>query len=328
MQALLNFTTKILAFGDPQISNNPRLRFVDWTRDVSGVPVNDPKVESHRVDPGATVSIFSGIRTLTVDGTTAFSLALLGLDGANTYRMTHTGGSIPGFRLSRGVTASGVALTFTVNANQTVTLNAASAIFGSVVAGDHVFVPHTTTGDSANVISVLNAGYWVVLGVTDTQNLTLVRPSGQDFEAIGETATPVSNDQLRIYSASGVQIGDSVDITAGFSTSARQTFVISAVTDLFIQFTSPTPLPPQTGITPGAAGVTIFSDAKRMVYIETTQEVVVRVNGDTGDFQRTNSFDPSDSTKPGFYGRIGPTWSLVVYNRSAAPSDVTVLLVE
>ena len=82
MQALLNFTTKILAFGDPQASSNPSLRFIDWTRNVSGVAVNNPKVESHRVDPGATVSVFSGIRTLTIDGTTAFSLALLGLDGA------------------------------------------------------------------------------------------------------------------------------------------------------------------------------------------------------------------------------------------------------
>lgn len=328
MQALLNFTTKILAFGDPQASSNPSLRFIDWTRNVSGVAVNNPKVESHRVDPGATVSVFSGIRTLTIDGTTAFSLALLGLDGANTYRMTHTAGAVPGFRLSRGIAASGVALTFTVNPNLTVTLSAASALFGSVVAGDHVFVPHTTTGDSANVISVLNAGYWVVLGVTDTQNLTLVRPSDQDFEAIGETITPVSNNQLRIYSSSGVQIGDSIDITAGFSTAARQTYTVSAATDSFVQFTSSTPLPPQTGIVPGAAGVSVFADAKRLVYIETTQEVVVRINGDTGDYQRTTPFDSSDTTKPGFYGRHGPTWSLVIYNRSPLPSDVTVLLVE
>jgi len=327
MQATLNFTAKIVAFGDAQVSSNPRLRFLDWTRDVSGVAVTDPKIEAHRIEPGQALSIFTGVRPTTIDGTTAFGLALLAVENASTYRITHTGGANPGLRTGRSIAASGVALTFTVNANATMTLSAASAIFGSVVIGDHVFIPHTTTGDAANVISVLNAGYWTVLGVTSSQVITLVRPTGQGFEGIGEVVSPVSNSQLRIYSAAGVQIGDRLDISAGFSTPAWQIFEVTAVTDLFIEFVSTTPLATETAIVPGAAGMSFYTEAKSLLYIEASQEVVPRVNGDTGNFQRTTPFDPSDSTKPGFYARHGPTWSLVIFNRSAVAADVTVLMV-
>lgn len=328
MQATLNFTTKLLAYGDSTVSSNPRLRFVDWTRDVSGIPVSDPKSESHRIDPGQSLSVFSGTRSTTIDGTSAFSLALLSVENASTYRITNTAGTAPGFRTARAVAVGGVQLVFTVNANGTLGVAAAAAIFGSVVAGDHVFIPHTTTGDAANEISVLNAGYWVVLGVTDTQNITLVRPTGEDFEGVGETVTPTINGRFKVYSAAGVQIGDGMDITAGFSAAAQKIFTVTAVTDSFVEFVSSSPLPTQTGILPGAAGLSFYSESKRLVYVEATQEVVVRINGDVGNYQRTEPFDPSDSTKPGFYFRTGPTWSLTLYNRSSVAVDATILMVE
>lgn len=328
MQATLNFTTKLLAYGDSTVSSNPRLRFVDWTRDISGIAVSDPKTESHHLEPGATLAVFSGVRSTTIDGTSAFSLGLLAVESASTYRITHTAGTAPGFRTPRNIAAGGVQFVFTVNANGTLGVNAAAAIFGAVVAGDHVFIPHTTTGDAANEISVLNAGYWVVLGVTDTQNITLVRPTGQDFEGVGETVTPTINGRFRVYSASGVQIGDGMDITSGFSASAQKIFTVSAVTDSFVEFVSSSPLPTQVGIIPGAAGLSFYSESKRLVYVEATQEVVVRINGDSGNYQRTEPFDSSDSTKPGFYIRTGPTWSLTLYNRSSVAVDATILMVE
>jgi hypothetical protein len=328
MDASFNITYKLLAFADPQLTSDPRLKHVDWTRNVSGIPVRNPSGPGYTIAPGATVNIFSGVSPTTLDGTTTFSFSLLPVEGASRYRFTWTGGTNPTLRTPRNLTPTGIALTFTVNANATVSVSSASPVFAGVVAGDGVFIPHTTTGDAPNLISVLNAGYWVVLGVTDTQNITLVRPTGQEFEAVGETVTPASNSQFRAYSDAGVQVDDSVDISLGFAPTVQTTFDVASVTDAFFEVVSTEPLPNQTGILPTAAGMVFYNALKQFVYIETSQEIVVRVNGDTGNFQRVQPIDSSDQMKPGPYMRWGPTWSLSLYNRSAATANVTIISFE
>jgi hypothetical protein len=325
MIATLNTTVKILAFADATNNSNPRLRQVDWTRDISGVSVQDPKCESHNLLAGASKTIFDGTRTTTLDGTSAFSIALLNIEGASRYRITHTGGTSPTFRTGRSLTPTGMTLVWTVNANATVTLTSSAPLFGGVVAGDVVFVPHTTTGDSANVISVLNAGYWQVLAVSSTQNITLVRLAGQDFEGTTETTVITSNSQLRAFTAAGVQVGDDVDISAGFSTATQKTFSVLAVTDAFVEILSTTPLPAQTGITPSAGGMIFYTETKNFLYVESTQEVVLRLNGDTTNGTRVAPADASDPNAPGMYLKRGPTWSLVVVNRSTDAVDLTVI---
>jgi len=328
MQAKLNVTLKVLAYSDPQVSNNPRLRSVDWLRDISGQDVNNPKSEAFSIPCGGSVTVFDGTRALSTGPSSAFDLSLLSVDAASRYRLAWTGGTNPVFRTGRSLAMSGVQLTFTVASNGTVTVVANSVVFGAVQTGDEVFVPHTTTGDAANAIDVINAGYWVVLSKTDNSTLVLVRPSGQDFEAVSETVTLTSNGQFVAYSAAGVQVGDSVDITAGFSISAQRTFEILAVTDTFIEFVSTTPIPDESGITPGASGLSIYYSSKVFLYVESTQEIVVRANGDTGNTQRVSAFDSSDAQKPGIYMRRGPTWALTLVNRSATAAEVIVIHAE
>lgn len=324
MNGILNVSTKIVAFADPQVSSQPRLKFFDWYRDLSGITVRDPKSEGHILQAGESKTIFDGTRSTTIDGTTAFSVVLSPLDPSR-YRFTHTGGTSPGLRTSRSLTPTGIALTFAVNANATVTLTAASSLFGSVVAGDLIFIPHTTTGDAANVISVLNAGYWQVLSKTDNQNLVLIRLAGADFEAQNEVATPTSNSQVVAYGPTGVQIGDHVDINAGFNNATRQTYEIVAVTDTFFEVISTTPLPAEAGILPAAIGMIFYTDNKIFLYIEANQEIAVRTNGDTGNSQRIQPVEPNEPGKVGIYMRRGPTWSLVLVNRSSTAADVTVI---
>ena len=324
MLATLNVTTKILAFADAEISSNPRLKAADWLRDMSGIPVANPKSESHSIAPGSSKVIFDGTFASTIDGTTAFSLSLSTLDPSH-YRITHTAGTNPGMRTGRGLTLTGIPVTFTVNSNATVTLSIpAGPDFTSVVVGDSVFVPHTTTGDASSPVSVLNAGYWEVLGKASSTSLTLVRPAGTDFEAITQTVTLTANSQIRAYSAAGVQVGDSVDISAGFSLPTRRTFKITAVTDGFIEVLSTVPQPNQTGVIPTASGMVFFSQNKTFLYVEANQECSVRVNGDVGNYQRLSPPDASNSLWPAQYMRRGPTWSLTIVNLS--PTTVNVYL--
>ena len=325
MDAYLNVSTKILAFTDSEISSNPRLKNVDWYRDISGMPVADPRSEAHSIAPGASKTIFDGTFASTIDGTTAFGLSLSTIDPSR-YRLTHSAGTVPGIRTGRALTLNTIAVTFTVNTNATMTVSIpAGPDFTAVQVGDGVFVPHTTTGDASSPVSVLNAGYWEVLAKASSVNITLVRPSGTDFEGITQTVTLTANSQFRAYSAAGVQIGDSVDITAGFTLSTRKTFEVVAATDLFVEIISTTALAAQAGILPTATGLVFFSTNKTFLYIEANQECSVRVNGDTGNFQRLSPPDASNASWPAQYMRRGPTWLLSIVNLS--PTTVNVLVV-
>lgn len=325
MQGILNFTTKIVAYGDSTESSNPRLKYVDWLRNITNTAVSDPQSESHSLAPGASKTIFDGSMASTIDGTTTFSIALSTID-ASRYRITHTGGTAPGFRIGRGLTLSGVLITFVVNTNATVTVTVpVGPDFTNVAVGDDIFIPHTTTGDAANALSVLNAGYWRVLGKASNLSLTLVRPSGEDFEASAQTVALTNNNQFRAYAAGGLQVGDHIDITAGFNLSTRKTFTVVAVTDLFVEFISTLALASETGIMPTASGMSFFSENKTFVYIEANQEASVRVNGDTTNSQRLSPADASDSNSVAQYMRRGPTWLLTIVNLSPNTLDITVI---
>ena len=325
MDAFLNISTKILAFTDAEISSNPRLKNVDWYRDISGMSVADPRSEAHSIAPGASKTIFDGTYASTIDGTTAFDLSLSTLDPSR-YRLTHSAGTAPGIRTGRALTLTGISMTFTVNSNATMSVSVpAGPDFTAVQVGDGVFIPHTTTGDASSPVSVLNAGWWEVLAKASNVNITLVRPSGTDFEGITQTVALTANSQFRAFSAAGVQVGDSVDIAAGFSLATRKTFSVVAVTDAFVEIISTTPLAAQAGVLPGATGLVFFSTNKTFLYIEANQECAVRVNGDTGNFQRLSPPDASNASWPAQYMRRGPTWLLTIVNLS--PTTVNVLVI-
>lgn len=328
MSARLNFTAKILAFADSRDSNDPRLRYADWYRHMGGISVGTVKGgENHTIEAGGSKTFFDGTRSTTIDGTTAFSVALSPLDPSR-YRFTYTGGTSPGFRASRSLTPNGISLTFLVNANATVTLTSASALFGAVQVGDIVFVPNTSTGDAANVIAATNSGYWQVLAVGGATSITLVRFAGEDFSAQNETVVPTANSQLVAYGPSGVQVGDYVDISSGFSSASRKIYRVEAVTDTFFEVISTTAIPAETGILPTNAGLSFYTSAKSFVYVEANQECAIRANGDTGNSQRVSPAEAGNPDMPGIYCKFGPTWALTVVNRSAFPAEIVLIHAE
>jgi hypothetical protein len=328
MNDTLGLTLKLLAFADSEATNDPRLKHADWLRNITGVQVRNPKTQSFHLAPGATTEVFSSLRATSTDATTEFSVSLLPLLGASRYRFAWTAGTNPVLRAGRLLAPTGMSLTFVANPNGTLTLQSSAPLFAGVVPGDSVFIPHITTGDTANLISVMNAGFWTVLSVGGTQSISLVRPVGCTFEGVSETVAIISNDQLRAFSAAGVQVGDSVDVLAGFSSATQSTFVVASVTDAFFEVVSTTPIPNETGILPGSTGLLFYDALKRLVYIECSQEAVVRVNGDTGNFNRLEPIDPSDPCRPGIRLTWGPTWSLVLVSRSPLQADVTVITCE
>jgi hypothetical protein len=164
--------------------------------------------------------------------------------------------------------------------------------------------------------------------VTDSEHIQLMRFTGESFEGASETITLTSNTQFQAFSSAGVQIGDHVDISAGFASATRKTFEVTSVTHNFIEVSSTTPLATETGVTPTASGMLFYTDNKSFLYVEGDQECVVRVNGDSGNSQRLSPIEAGNTDKPGVYMRRGPTWSLSIVNRSTSSLNVTILHAE
>lgn len=328
MDATLKLISDTLAYGDVGTTSNPLRRYVDWAVSRS-YSVRNPKAEGIAVEPGASYTLFSGTRSTSIDGTTEFNLSLSTL-ASTRYRFTWSGvGTNPVFRTDRALTLNTVLVTIVVNTNQTITMTGVGGSFSAVQVGDVVFLPGPTTGDAATVFNAVNEGLWTVLSVAvGGASMQLSRPSGQTFAAVADSVTVTSNTQVQAFSAAGVQVGDSVNISAGFSTAVQGTYSIVAVTPKSFDVVSTKALPVSATAIPGAAGMLFFSAAKRYVRIEADQECVVRLNGDSGNSNPLVPWAPADPENTAFFEKVGPCWSAVVVNKASVTLNLLFISAE
>lgn len=321
MKSLLSIFHHLLAFGDAQASSNPRLKYLDWEVAYSAIPVQDQQSKTYILDPGETRTIFSGARTLTVDNTTAFSLTL-NPNLSSVYRMTRTAGTAPGFRTDRALTLSTHTITVSINNNVTAQFSlepSASVNFSAVQIGDTIFIPGVSTGDAAGPFNVLNEGFWTVMAVvpvSSNPNLGIIcqRPAGVAFQGVAETVSVTVDSQLQAFSAGPVQAGDTLQIGAGFSTITRQSFQISTVTAGWIEFLSTQPLPLESGVLPGSAGISIYTNAQNFLRIEADQLAYVKIN--QGSNIELVPRQVCDIQGRGYLELWGNIWQLDVVNRN------------
>ncbi len=267
-------------------------------------------------------TIFSTSRSISADGTTVWTLALLS-GSRSRYRFTHSSGTAPVLRTNRSLTPSGHELQVAVNSNGTVTITSnTSGEFTAVQVGDELFVPGISTGDAAGSFDELNTGVWVVLSKTGSTVLQLSRPSGATFEAVAETVTVSSNTHLLAYSAAGVRVGDKVKVSAGFATSVLQTYVVELVTPSWFEVVATGVLPVSATATPGASGILFYPYARRLVSVVSDQAVRVTANGATTDVEPFAAGDPAGV---GMWRLDGTVTSLTVENLTDSPADVKII---
>lgn len=323
MDAKFSLITNLVAYADSGITTNPRLRYMDWSRQQLGLAVNNPETKSFKVNPGQSLTVFDGSVVITIGTSNPFNLSL-NPTSSTTYRIVSplavagTFGTLtaPGF--------TGQGATLTLNANQTLTVTAASGTpFTGAAVNDAVFMPGVATGDAATNVDPLNVGYWRILSVAPA-TVTLTRGSGV-FSGVSQTITAINSNDLQIFNTP-VKVGGSLSVNGGFAAGSRDVYRITAVTAKWIEFFSATPLALETGVTLSSSDLQVFSSSKRFVRIESDQECVVQINGDTSSFQKLTPWVPGEA--PAEYTRTGPTWKLVLNNTSQSSMNVTVLSVE
>jgi hypothetical protein len=265
----LNLSVHLHAYDDNRPSNAPSRCPIKWCRDLQGLVVNSPKSEDYTIAPGETRILFSGTRTLSQDNTTRYSLALKPLN-TTIYVLSWASGTKPNFRTPRvpgddattqiTSTINGLIETFTSTGGTPLSL-----LSGGVVVGDFV-----TLG---SLFNVANQGTFQIIAVTAT-SFSVVNPTPIVEGPI--TLGAGFATQLQIFSTAGVQVGDTLVISSGFSPVTWGSYVITAVYAESLEFSSIAILPPETNI---LSAVVIYSMAKSIVYMESDQSLVVTVNG-------------------------------------------------
>jgi len=231
--------------------------------------------------------------------------------------LKHVGGTAPQFRTARTTGADATTqVTVTKNGNVSTFISTAgtplSLVSGGVVVGDQIKI--------GTAFSALNQGVFKVIAVTAT-SVSVENPFGGAEGPI--TLGASFADQIRIFSASGVQIADTLNISGGFSLATQGSYEITAARDNEIEFYSTSALPLET-VTTNA--LTIYSQAKHMVYIESSKKTRVAVNG-----AQQGSVEPLVSgadIRPGVMLKTETMWSLVLTNDSLDTADVFVASVE
>ena len=319
--SILNLLQSVVAYDDTQITtvnNNPFLRVGDWQRNYFGISVNNPLSQKFTIPANASLTLFDGTRTLTLDNTTVVSITNT---SGSTYRISNVSGTLAGFRTNRAIAVDATTQwTVSVNNNSLVTLtNSAGTTpsLGTVVAGDMLYL-----GPNSG-FNVLNQGYYSI--VSSTTNSVSI----QNNNAIAETATLGSSfaTNFLIYASAGVQVGDTMILSAGFSTITLGNYIVTAVTSLFVEFSATSPLPLQASVTPTASGMVFYSACKFLIYLETNQSCVLRINSDVSNnnivqpFSLDNPGQPDSGIK-GLYTKIGPSYRAVIVNQSLLSSCI------
>lgn len=327
MSSILNITTQILSYSD-NIGNtdNPAQRNYDWGRRLVGLVVEDPTGKTVRVAPGATMTIFNSIATTGLIASDVLSLEHEG-DSIYSLKINSGSGSFRTARVVTGIVGLGAQVQVFNNSLARFTFDA-GADLSTVVIGDIMRVASLNTYDSSPFgFNDINSGLWYVLAV-NANSVDVYRGPDKFCDGVNETIPSVLANDVKFYSAAGVQEGDTVSITGTFSSvSYGQYSVVDATADT-LYFTSTKPLPSQDMVSYVDGTISIFGEIKNYLYLETDQLVAVRLNSDVTDNNVVEPIVAGDPRQIGFLHKTGLVYKIEIVNKSVVPVNINYFIAE
>lgn len=314
MSKKLNLLIHLNGYDDAMASNNPSRNHFKWNRDSQGIDIDQPESKSLSLPAGQAATLFSGSVSTSADATTTWDIALKA-GTSQTYTISKVAGTSPAFRTARVTGADATTqITITKNANLlTLTSTGGTAlalIAGGVLVGDDIRL--------GTLFSAVNRGKFKVLARTAT-SVTLENASGQAEGPITLGAGFAA--QLSIFSAAGVQVGDKIDITAGFSSVTFDTYEITDVSPDYIEIFSNGALPTESGISNNPAAFVIYRDAKGFIYIESDQNLNIAIDASTTP-NKLKTMNAGTSRMVGVFMSSGSMKSVVVTNTSMETATI------
>lgn len=313
---ILNIITQLLAYdGANGVSDQPLMKSLDWTRRMSALPLNNAQSDSYTIAAGETKQIFSGAKSNTLDNTSVLSITPL---NQGIYRLSVTSGT-SSFRTARSISVT--TCTVSINNNALAEFDFGVGTLTGVVVGDTLRVKSSLLNDSAPfTFNPLNGGLWIIVGVSGSK-ISCVRPIGTSFQGVSESVASVNNN-IQIYSSSGISKGDKMSISSGFSVVSQKTFEIKDATPTTIDFISTSALPSESSISYTPNMIQIFISSKRYLYLECDQECMVSLNGENNN--KIVPIQSGNSLLPGFLHQTGDIYSCTITNNSVNGMNIKI----
>ncbi len=188
-----------------------------------------------------------------------------------------------------------------------------SLISGGVVVGDNVSI--------GSLFSIQNQGQYQIIALTAT-SFTINNPNGiaQGPVILGSGFA----SQVSIYSAAGVQIGDTLDISGGFSSVTQGSYQITGVGAEFLQFYTTSILPIEGPIT--TDDIAVYSSVKNFIYMEADQYCQVSINGNPS--AQIQPFINTTDVTPGIFMLKSTMFEISITNNSINTANIYFAAVE
>lgn len=314
MSNKMNVIVNINAYNDEKNSMVPSMNNVKWNREILGADIYEPESKSIRLAAGQSLNLFSGSVATSDDATTTFDIALK--EGcSNVYKIAHNSGTAPLFRQPR---VSGADATTEV----TVTKNASLATYTST--GGTLFNLVTNSVQIGDIVRVegdfndSNAGTFVIVAF-DATSFTVENESGQAEGPIVLGVDFLKN--INIYSTDGVQVGDKLEIVAGFSSVSYGTYDIVEVSHDFVTIYSNKALPEELNVSNATNIFSIYRDAKQFIYIESDKKLSIILNESLTP-NEIIPFQVGSTQKPGIFMTQSSIRSCTIENKTTVVASV------
>lgn len=323
---LMNVLVNMLIYGDGSETNNPMIRDVDIARKLISIGTGNTCSKKTVIAPQVTTTIVQTARSLSQDSTTQY---IVTLKSGSTYRFRHSGGTDPVLRTRRtlaynslseiSVTKVGSVVRYTWNGIG----NDPNFASNGAIVGD---IFHVEAGGNFNP---LNEGSFTIVAVTDDY-IEVLNDNGVAESNIPIGASIDSAVPIDIFSASGVQIDDQARITGSvFNIENRGVFTVTSVTAAYFEVSNGNPGIPEGPITlSSASDVVFYPDIYKWLYIESDQKLIVRLNGDTGNFVEMEPVELSGASPLSLFLFRGPVFRLDLVNNQLESANVRVILAE
>lgn len=316
----LNLLVHLNGYQDTNASNNPSQNNFKWQRDLQGVNISEPASKSLSLPAGQSISLFTGSVSTSADNSTAWNIALKA-GTSQTYVISKASGTSPAFRAARTSGADATTqITVTKNANlltfASVGGTALNLITGGVTVTDEVRI--------GSLFNPTNQGKFKILARNST-SFTIENPSGQVEGPI--TLTSDFANQIMIFGSNGVQVGDKVDLIAGFSLVSLGTYDITDVSPDSIEIYSINALPTESAISNNPSALMVYRDAKNFVYVESDQSLTIQIDGSSAP----NKLEPmtaGSTLVPGVFMSSASMKSLIVTNTSLETATIFYITAE
>jgi hypothetical protein len=317
MSNKLNLSFYLNAFKDNLSTTLPTLSAFKWNRQYNSLAVKDPQSSSITLQPGQETELFSGVRAISNDITTRYEITR-NPDGIS-YVIKHSSGTAPAFRTLRSIGGDNTTIVNVTKEGNLLTFTSASGtlwslLVGGVVVGDQVKISSTT-------FDAQNSGIFTVINATAT-SFTVENATGVAQSSIALTGNSDSSE-LGIYSANGVQIGDNVSISKGFSAITNGTYEILGVTWDSITISSSSTLPEE--ITTSDSRLDIYFSSKSLIYLEVDQNCDLTINS---TLNKVKPIFSNNKMNPGFFVNTSDMYFASIKNTSIYPATVFVATVE